>query len=101
MLIILKDNGIDKSVNIVKIESVIDNKNIVNYIYNKNVNDNHVIEVLCKSPYDFFLKYNNEWEIIQTVYKKIDGKWKVLYGYTEFINNPNVVKIFKGYIEGR
>ena len=35
MLIILKDNGIDKSVNIVKIESVIDNKNIVNYIYNK------------------------------------------------------------------
>lgn len=98
--LILKDNGIDKSVNIVKIESVIDNENIVNYIYTiKRVNDNHVIEVLCKSPYDFFLKYNNEWETIQTVYKKIDGEWKILYDYAEFINNPNTVRIFKENID--
>lgn len=96
----LKDNAIDKSINIVKIESTINNENIVNYIYTiKRINDNHILEVLCKSLYDFYLKYNNEWHSISTVYKKINNEWKIIYDYTEFLNNPNIVRIFKGYID--
>ena len=99
--LILRDNGIEKSNDIVKIEAVIDKQTIVNYIYTiKRISDNHVIEVDCKNPYDVFQKLNGEWESISKIYKKINGEWVLIYNYDEiFIDEPNTVRIFKGFLD--
>ena len=99
--LILRDNGIEKSNDIVKIEAVIDKQTIVNYIYTiKRISDNHVIEVDCKNPYDVFQKLNGEWESISKIYKKINGEWVLIYNYDDiFINDPNTVRIFKGFLD--
>lgn len=99
--IVLTDNGYDKSNSITKLEAMIDDQTIVNYIYSLNrVNDNHIIEVICKNPYEFFLKRNNIWGTVSKVYKKINDEWTLIYDYTaEFLADPNIVRMFKESVD--
>ena len=91
----LLDNGIDKSQNINRIESVISNELVINYIYTiTRISDDHTIEIICENPYRLYFK-NNEWSTITNVYKKINGEWVLIYDYNEFLTDTSTLRVFK------